>query len=205
MNTPAKSCPVCASSLRLSDTPLKVAPSPYLLAGELIFWVIAVAVFALTWSLGDISYAIAAIVAILVVQVVFSSSWQRSQRQAAAERGRYYCESCHRHFEGDALRQVTNLGRRSRSVSRRCFRHLTLHSTPGSVTTTQPGCRARRAVVLPARQSAPPAAVRLRLIRRRRCRAHRAGLSSRIMGFVPRGAIKSCVGRNRSTSNDGAT
>jgi len=109
MNTPAKSCPVCASSLRLSETPMKVA-SPYLYGGELIFWVVAVAVFALTWSLGDISYAIAAIVAILVVVAVFRFSWKRSQRQAAAQRGRYYCESCHRHFEGSSLRPITDMG-----------------------------------------------------------------------------------------------
>jgi hypothetical protein len=109
MNTLAKSCPSCAFPLRLSETPMKVAPSPYLLASELIFWVVAVAVFALTWSLGDISYAIAAIVAILVVVAVFRITWRRSQRAATAERGRYYCESCHRHFEGDSLRQVTNL------------------------------------------------------------------------------------------------
>jgi hypothetical protein len=107
MNTPAKSCPVCASSLRLSETPMKVA-SPYLYAGEQLFWIVAVAVFALTWSLGDIGYAIAAVVAILVVVVVFRKSWQRAQREAVAERGKYYCESCHRHFEGDSLRQLTN-------------------------------------------------------------------------------------------------
>jgi hypothetical protein len=108
--TPRQIMPKLCFSLRLSETPMKVASSPYLFAGELIFWVVAVAVFALTWSLGDITYAIAAIVAILVVLAVFRSSWQRSQRQAAAERGRYYCESCHRHFEGDSLRQVTNWG-----------------------------------------------------------------------------------------------
>ena len=87
---------------------MKVA-SPYLHAGELLFWVVAVAVLALTWSLGDVSYAIAAVVAILVVVVVFRCSWQRTQREAVAERGRYYCESCHRHFEGDSLRELTNL------------------------------------------------------------------------------------------------
>ena len=110
MNTHAKSCPVCASSLRLSETPMKVVASPYMYGGELIFWVVAVAVFALTWSLGDISYAIAAIVAILVVVAVFRLSWRRSQREAVAAHGRYYCESCHRHFEGNSLRPVTDMG-----------------------------------------------------------------------------------------------
>ena len=108
MNTPAKSCPVCASSLRLSETPLKVAAS-YLYGGELIFWVVAVAVCALTWSFGDISYAIAAIVASVVVFAVFRFSWKRSQREAAAEHGRYFCESCHRHFEGSSLRPAMDM------------------------------------------------------------------------------------------------
>jgi hypothetical protein len=108
MSGSAKICPVCASPLRLYETPLKVTSS-YPFASELLFWLVAVAVFALTWTLGDISYAIAAIAAILVVVAVFRKSWQRSQREATAERGRYHCERCHHHFEGDALRQLTKL------------------------------------------------------------------------------------------------
>jgi hypothetical protein len=108
MNVSAKTCPVCASPLRLYDTPSKIAPSA-LFAGELIFWLVAVAVFALTWSLGEISYLIAGVVGFVVVVLVFRRYWQESQRQAITERGRYYCESCHHHFEGDALRQLTKL------------------------------------------------------------------------------------------------
>jgi hypothetical protein len=110
MNASAKTCPVCASPLRLYESPFEGEPYfLYYFAGEFIFWAVAAIVLALTWSFGDISYAIAVAVGALVVFAAFYKPWQRAQRDATARRGRYYCESCHHHFEGDALRQLTSV------------------------------------------------------------------------------------------------
>ncbi len=72
---------------------MKAAPS-CLYAGELLFWTVALAVLALTWTLGEISYAIAVMVAVVVVAAVFRIAWRRTQRAAAVGDEGYSCDAC---------------------------------------------------------------------------------------------------------------
>jgi hypothetical protein len=108
----AKICPLCGGRLQLYETPMKVMrPNDSYLWGEPLFWLVAVAAYLLTWRLGNISYAIAALVGVVAIVALFRKFWRRSRRDVVSKYGRYRCESCHHHFEGDALHQLTSLNR----------------------------------------------------------------------------------------------
>jgi hypothetical protein len=71
--------------------------------GSLIFLVLA----AFLAGLGDKGLITAAIVAPLILLGVVWKVARGGREEAIAKHGRYYCQPCSQHFEGDELRQIT--------------------------------------------------------------------------------------------------
>jgi hypothetical protein len=103
-----KECPQCGSSLRLYEVPPSRLPFLPALGVEAIFWPIFLIGMTLFAFLRDAAVIAAFIVALAVVLLVFRSTLSRRREEAIAAKGRYVCGSCHHHFEGDALRRLTD-------------------------------------------------------------------------------------------------
>jgi hypothetical protein len=58
-------------------------------------------------GLGEKGFIAVIIAAPLVTVAIFWRALTRDRKNAVSERGRYYCGACSQHFEGDALRQIT--------------------------------------------------------------------------------------------------
>ena len=109
MAAPTKPCPKCGTEMRLYE----VAQSgkgwhwTQSLVFELVTLVVMVVLAGFLMGLGERGF-IAAIVAAPLVTLAVFWRWVRGDRKTAiAERGRYFCSTCSHHFEGDALRQIT--------------------------------------------------------------------------------------------------
>jgi amino acid permease len=77
------------------------------LAFEGVSFVVLVILTGFLISLGEKGFFAALVAAPLLTVAIFWRTLTRDRKSAVAERGRYYCGACSQHFEGDALRQIT--------------------------------------------------------------------------------------------------
>ena len=77
------------------------------LAFEGVALVVLAILAGLFMGLGERGFIAAVIAAPLITLAIFWRSLAGNGKNAMAERGRYYCSACWQHFEGDALRQIT--------------------------------------------------------------------------------------------------
>ena len=77
------------------------------LAIEGVTLVVTVILAGFLMGLGEKGFIAAIIGAPVVTLAIFWRSITGNRKDAVAERGRYYCTACSQHFEGDALRQIT--------------------------------------------------------------------------------------------------
>jgi amino acid permease len=78
-----------------------------LFAFEGVNLIVLVILAGLLVGLGETGVIAAFIAAPIVALAICWRLLTGDRKSAVAERGRYYCNSCSQHFEGDALRQIT--------------------------------------------------------------------------------------------------
>ena len=104
----AKTCPNCGNVLRPYRVPRSLTAGRFLVA-DLLLWVTVAFFLAYLWAPradGEL-YAVLGAVALVVWALLRSR--QRADRLDLAKHGRYRCEQCDLHFEGDDLRQIPPL------------------------------------------------------------------------------------------------
>jgi len=77
------------------------------LAFEGVALIVLVVLAGLFMGFGENGFIAAVIAAPIITVAIFWRSFASDRKNAVAERGRYYCSACWQHFEGDALRQIT--------------------------------------------------------------------------------------------------
>jgi hypothetical protein len=101
----AKTCPNCEGPLRPSDVPRSLAAGR-MLAVDLLLWATVALFLAFLWSPRADGEIYAALGAVALVVWALARSRQRADRLAFEEHGRYQCERCGLHYEGDELRPI---------------------------------------------------------------------------------------------------
>ena len=74
---------------------------------EAVALVVLVVLAGLFMGLGEKGFIAAIIASPLITLAIFWRSLTGDRKNALSERGRYYCGACWQHFEGDALRRIT--------------------------------------------------------------------------------------------------
>ena len=77
------------------------------LAFEGLALIVLVILTGLFVGLGEKGFITAVIAAPIITLAIFWRAITGDRKNAVVERGRYYCSACWQHFEGDALRQIT--------------------------------------------------------------------------------------------------
>jgi hypothetical protein len=109
--TSSKACPKCGVTLRLYN--VEVPPArpkdfwDYLVQNVIGFAIFGVLAFAMSsWGIAGQITAFA--IACGVLLAIYWRPMQRQKKEDISAHGRYYCEKCGHHFEGDGLRQLTS-------------------------------------------------------------------------------------------------
>ncbi len=105
-----KHCPNCGGQLRLYDVAVSQIRGfeiwKYILESALFFLIVGVVGLVIA-SWGVAGEIIAFVVAFALVASVFYKSRRHQREKDISEHGRYHCDKCGHHFEGDGLRQLT--------------------------------------------------------------------------------------------------
>ena len=101
----AKTCPSCGNALTPVAIPRSLS-AIRILAVDLLLWATVTLFLAYLWSPRADGELYAALGSAGLVVWALLRSRQRADRLELAERGRYQCERCDLHFEGDELRQI---------------------------------------------------------------------------------------------------
>ena len=102
----AKVCPRCGKDLRLYGVNAPMHPVHF------ATWVVdfclgSILLVVLGVAFGEVGMYVAMVVAPAILILIFWRPWRRAEAENKEQYGRYYCESCHQHFEGAGLRQIT--------------------------------------------------------------------------------------------------
>jgi hypothetical protein len=101
----AKACPNCGSALRRTDMPDFATVARHV-GVDLVFWAavaLGLALLIAPRGEGELYAALATVTTVVWLRL---RPLQRAARRAFAERARYHCEACNRHFMGDELREI---------------------------------------------------------------------------------------------------
>jgi hypothetical protein len=106
-----KACPNCGVSLRLYNVavpPVRAKDfADYLIQNVIGFVIFGILAFAMS-SWGIAGQITAFLIACGVVLAMYWRPMQRQKQENVAAHGRYHCEKCGHHFEGDGLHQLTS-------------------------------------------------------------------------------------------------
>jgi hypothetical protein len=105
-----KTCPNCSGPLRLYN--VDVPPVRTLdIADYVVQNVVGIAIVGILWlamsSWGVAGEVIAVVIAVAILTAIYWKPLQRRKHQDISAHGRYHCDKCGHHFEGDALRRLT--------------------------------------------------------------------------------------------------
>lgn len=105
----AKICPECGNALRMYGYSANTPVHPTFVASSVTEMVVAfVLLVVLGTTFGEPGIYIAVAVAVIAIFLIFREPLDRAKDENIARFGRYYCEKCYNHFEGESLRQLTH-------------------------------------------------------------------------------------------------
>jgi hypothetical protein len=100
-----KRCPDCGKPVRLYDVR---SPGQGLIGGaEIIQCIVVVVLPILLWALGTTGLPLAIAGALIAIVAALWNPYAKAQRRNEDQFGLYYCEACDSHFQGSALRRIT--------------------------------------------------------------------------------------------------
>lgn len=100
-----KLCPNCGNILRAEDVLDPIAGGRHL-RRELLFWVALAAILGFLWTANTTGERVGGLGAIILLGWLLRRSRQHASGMAVMKAGRYYCDYCHRRFEGEGLREL---------------------------------------------------------------------------------------------------
>jgi hypothetical protein len=103
----AKRCPDCSKPLRLYDVRSPVQESGLIAGAEIIQCIVVVVLPISFWALGTTGLPLAIAGALIAIVAALWNPYAKAQRRNEDQFGLYYCEACDSHFQGSALRRIT--------------------------------------------------------------------------------------------------